>query len=444
VSRTGFGRARKTVALASLIAGLLLVATSPAYAATFTVNGIGDGADLNLSDSVCDASASRGNQCTLRAAIEEANDTAGADTIRFNIPGRGVRTIRPASELPTITGPVTIDGYTQPGARKNTLARGTNAKLMIELDGSTPSAANGLVVGGSDTTIRGLVINNFRSGPSSAGNGIILNDTSGSNNVISGNFIGTNPAGTAPEGNAGGGGGGVVVGGAGENVVGGTSRAARNLISDNGTSGVFLDSAANDVVGNLIGTEKTGKGELGNFGSGIRVFNSDNTVSGNTVAFNLQDGVSIPLIGSTGNDVVANSIFANEDLGIDLGDDGPATNDASDPDEGANRLQNYPEITSATTSTSGVTTVDWFLDSAGSSAAPQTYTVRFYANPADTSEGKTLVDTRTVTDDSTGPQFFTSTLLARSVPVGQSLTATATDADGNTSEFSMPRLVRRR
>ena len=441
MSRTGFWSARKTVALALVISGLLLMATSPAYAAAFTVNSTGDGVDRNLADSVCDASASRGNQCTLRAAIQEANDTAGADTIRFNIPGGGVRTIEPGSQLPAITDTVTIDGYTQPGASKNTLAKGTNAKLMIELDGPTPPA-NGLVLGGvSDTTIRGLVINNFNSGPSSAGNGIILND-SGSGNVIEGNFIGTNPAGTAPESNAGGAGGGVVVGGVGGNTIGGTSRAARNLISGNGSGGVFLDSGSNDVLGNLIGTARTGKGELGNDGSGIQVFGSDNTISGNTVAFNRLDGVSIPLFGSTGNEAGANSIFANEDLGIDLGDDGPATNDANDPDEGANRLQNYPVIGSATTSASGVTTVDWSLDSAGSPAAQQNYTVRFYSNPADTGEGKTLVDTRTVTDDSNGPLFFTSTL-ARSVPVGQSLTATATDADGNTSEFSMPRLVRR-
>jgi CSLREA domain-containing protein len=427
---------------ALVIAGLLLVAARPAYAATFTVNVTGDGADLNLANGACDASPSRGSQCTLRAAIQEANDTAGEDTIRFNIPGTGVKTIKPSSELPAITESVTIDGYTQPGASKNTLARGTNAKLMIELDGSTPPAANGLVIGSdSGTTIRGLVINNFRSGPSSAGNGIVLGGSSGPGNRIEGNFIGTNPAGTAPEGNAGGGGGGVVVEGDG-NVIGGTSRAARNLISDNGNGGVFLDSASNDVLGNLIGTDRTGIKELGNSGSGIKVFSSDNAISGNTIAFSRLDGVSILLLGATGNEVGDNSIFANEDLGIDLGDDGQTTNDPSDTDAGANGLQNHPEISSATTPASGATTVQWSFDSAGSPAAQQTYTVRFFSNPADTGEGKTLVDTRTIIDDSTGPQFLTSTL-ARSVPAGQSITATATDAAGNTSEFSLPRLVRR-
>jgi hypothetical protein len=353
---------------ALVIAGLPLVAARPAYAATFTVNVTGDGADLNLANGACDASPSRGTQCTLRAAIQEANDIAGVDTIRFNVPGSGVKTIKPGSELPTITESVTIDGYTQPGASKNTLARGTNAKLMIELDGSTSSAANGLVIGGgSDTTIRGLVINNFRSGPSSAGNGIVLGSSSGPGNRIEGNFIGTNPAGTVPEGNAGGGGGGVVVEGGG-NVIGGTSRAARNLISDNGNGGVLLDSDSNGVLGNLIGTDRTGTKELGNSGSGIKVFSSDNAISGNTGAFSRQDGVSIPLIGATGNEVGANSIFANEDLGIDFGDDGQTTNDPSDPDAGANGLQNHPVLSSATTPASGVTTVQWSFDSAGNPA----------------------------------------------------------------------------
>ena len=72
-----------------------------------------------------------------------------------------------------------------------------------------------------------------------------------------------------------------------------------------------------------------------------------------------------------GNDIGANSIFANEDLGIHLGDDGPDANDANDSDSGANGLQNHPEITSATTSVSGGTTVQWSLDSAGGPGDPQ-------------------------------------------------------------------------
>ena len=58
-----------------------------------------------------------------------------SDTINFNIPGTGVRTITPATVLPQITKAVVIDGYTQPGASQNTLANGDNAVLLIELAG---------------------------------------------------------------------------------------------------------------------------------------------------------------------------------------------------------------------------------------------------------------------------------------------------------------------
>src|SRR4051812_42897417 len=71
---------------------------------------------------------------SLRQAILDSNQAAGADMIAFAIPGPGVHTIAPTSTMPDVTGPVTIDGYTQPGARPNTLADGDNAALMIQID----------------------------------------------------------------------------------------------------------------------------------------------------------------------------------------------------------------------------------------------------------------------------------------------------------------------
>src|SRR4051812_10932852 len=67
------------------------------------------------------ANTNDGGTGSLRQAILDANTTAGADTIAFNIAGAGVRTIAPTLALPPITGPVVIDGYTQPGSRPNTL-----------------------------------------------------------------------------------------------------------------------------------------------------------------------------------------------------------------------------------------------------------------------------------------------------------------------------------
>src|SRR5437879_3578388 len=77
-----------------------------------------------------------GGPGSLRQAILDANTAPGADQIAFAIPGPGPHTISPLSELPTITDPVDINGYTQPGARPNTLAVGDDAVLLIDLSGA--------------------------------------------------------------------------------------------------------------------------------------------------------------------------------------------------------------------------------------------------------------------------------------------------------------------
>src|SRR5262245_51231687 len=122
---------------------------------------------------------------SLRQAILDANAAAGADTIAFNIGGGGVQTISPLSQLPTITGAVTIDGWTQPGFA---------GSPIIELSGASAGAsASGLIITAGNSTVRGLVINRF----SIAGIGFFTNG----GNVVEGNYIGTNVAGTAALGN---------------------------------------------------------------------------------------------------------------------------------------------------------------------------------------------------------------------------------------------------
>src|SRR5580765_7281158 len=98
---------------------------------------------------------------SFRQAILDANTHAGLDTISFNIPGSGVHTITPTTELPAITSPVNISGYTQPGSSVNTLAGGDNAVLLVELSGaSVGNGGSGLTFGSNETgsTVRGLVI----------------------------------------------------------------------------------------------------------------------------------------------------------------------------------------------------------------------------------------------------------------------------------------------
>src|SRR5690349_3204564 len=116
--------------------------------------------------------------------------SADADTIAFNIPGSGVHTITPTTalgQLPPIAEPVTIDGYLQPGASKNTNGPGLadNAVLVVEISGSIiGNNGNGINVNStaSGTTLRGLVIDNGWSA------GILV---SAPNTAVEGCFIGT-------------------------------------------------------------------------------------------------------------------------------------------------------------------------------------------------------------------------------------------------------------
>ena len=253
-----------TFLLAAFMA-LSLLGASPARASTtFTVTDPGD--------SLCS-----GGACTLRAAILAANSTpnaGGPDTINFDIPGDGPHTIKLDDPLPSILDPVIIDGYTQPGASPNTLAKGTNAKPMIELDGENAGNAGGLDVRAPGSVVRGLAINRFSS------YGILVCGDSVTGVKIEGNFIGTDPTGTQDLGN---GTLGVNMLLSSGNTVGGTTPEARNLISGNEGDGVVSSYGplGNKVYGNLIGTKSDGKGALGNADDGVDIWGgSANFVGG--------------------------------------------------------------------------------------------------------------------------------------------------------------------
>ena len=196
---------------------------------------------------------------SLHQAILDANAAAGPDTIAFAIAGSGVRTIIPASPLPAITGPVVIDGYTQPGASANTnpTTLGSNAVILIDINGNFQDISffNGLSVEstGAGTTIRGLAIRGF-----SVGVGIQVR----ANNVaIEGNFIGVNASGSAVSTN----GRGVFIFTANDVRIGGTLPAARNVISGNFSNVIHVFDATGTVIqGNLLGTNAAGTIAIGN------------------------------------------------------------------------------------------------------------------------------------------------------------------------------------
>lgn len=252
-----------------------------------TVDSVFDTPDDNVGDGICDDG--DGN-CTLRAAIEEANDAPDADTIGFNIAGSGVKTIQLNSVLPNISSPLTIDGYSQPGSQVNTAVSPLpfNGTLLIQIDGSSAGGETGFLFasGSSDSSISGLIINSFEKGA------VYLGAAALSNITISGNYIGTNSTGLAALGNQGIGNIAAIQIDADPAVnvtIGGSTAAARNIISGNSsTSGVSMGNAATGSIavrGNYIGLGANGTTDLGN-GQGLSLHGGgsiiDNVISGNS------------------------------------------------------------------------------------------------------------------------------------------------------------------
>ena len=292
--------------------------------------------------------------------------------------------------------------------------------------------ASANTVGGSSPNARNLISGNTN-------DGVLIGSD---NNSIQGNYIGTDVSGTSDLGN---GGNGIRVSSGANCIVGGTTAEARNIISGNNSNGIELNNSGNQILGNFIGTQMDGTTALANGRHGVFVakffigFSANNNTiggkisgAGNRIQNNGGDGVFVA--SGTGNAIVENSIFANVGLGIDLGTDGVTSNDSDDVDSGANNLQNFPVLTSATSS-SGKATIQGTLNSKPSTA----FTVAIYSNsqcdPSGFGEGEAPVSSSTVTTDASGDANFIITL-SSSLPIGNSVVATATDPTGNTSEFS--------
>jgi hypothetical protein len=211
------------------------------------------------------------------------------DTIAFNIAPGGVQTIRPTTILPTITDPVVIDGSTQPGF--------AGTPLIVLSGDRAGFGANGLTITAGYSTVAGLVINGFQGVSPDGGNGIVLLTIG--NNLLVGNFIGTDATGTFFVTNTG---NGVRVDSS-NNTIGGTTPQARNVLSGQQGHGISITSGSGNVVqGNFIGTDVTGTRALVNH-NGIDISaGADNTTIGGTApgAGNLISGYSYNGISSSG------------------------------------------------------------------------------------------------------------------------------------------------
>lgn len=249
---------------------------------------------------------------SLGAAIAAANATPELDRIEFAIPGGGVQTLFPKGSI-TLTQPVIFDATTQPG---------WSGSPLIELNGSLAgSNANGIVVTGGFSTVSGFIINRYKT-TGSGGYGILL-DTNGFNTIYN-CWIGTDATGTGRVGNAIG--GIVVLGASGDNVIGGTTAATRNVISGNPGSGIHLatgNAGRNTIRGNWIGLSATGD-TLANGGNGI-FLNSPNNVIGGTLpgARNVISGNGLPGIfvglAATATTIQGNYIGTDPTGAVDMG-----------------------------------------------------------------------------------------------------------------------------
>jgi hypothetical protein len=255
----------------------LAAAPSIGAAAVFDVNSLNDDPDADVTDGACDTDlATPFLQCSLRAAIEQSNATAGADEIHFAVltfPIAAPVTVQPLSALPAITDPVDIDGYTQFGSSPATPA--APAVLNVVLDGSLVATGVCLSFETNDSRMRGLVVQNC------SDVGVLVK---GDRNKFRGNYIGTDETGSmaAPNGT------GMLIGGiatdgtpvGNENIIGGLEVAKRNLISGNDEIGLHVDGADNIIRGNIIGSDPTTTIDLGNGGGASGSLNGGVVVEG--------------------------------------------------------------------------------------------------------------------------------------------------------------------
>ena len=227
-------------------------------------------------------------------------------------------------------------------------------------------------------------------------------------------------------------------------LIGGDSPGAGNLISGNSFFGIRVFRPFGiQVVGNLIGTDVTGNLPLGNARDGI-LFLSGPTPDlyrgkalRNLIAFNQGAGIAVggdTNDGAVANTISGNSIHDNAGLGIDLGSDGVTPANDCGSQTGPNLLQSAPVLAAATTSGAG-TRIQGTLNSTPDAS----FTLEFFSSTlCDASghgEGARFLGSAPVTTDASCNAAF-DVMLPTGVAVGSFLTATATDAAGNTSEFS--------
>ncbi len=288
---------------AELVAASVEAASPDSPSATFVVNSTAE-----PGSGVCDAA-----ECTLREALIQANSTTALDTISFNIPGAGPHVITLKAALQPVNQALLLDGFTQPGTSCDTFP--TALKIVINGSGLA-GGETGLTLNAPNSIVRGVVVQRFPS------HGVVVQ--AGGNSLYC-NYVGTNSDGSIDLGN---GGIGVYVNNGGNNSI------YANLISGNGSFGVYVGGASasgNRLYTNRIGTNLAGTSALANDAEGIMLVNAANTtiggIGGNVVSGNKGYGISVG--GSSagtvitknyvGTQLTGNSALPNTSTGVYIG-----------------------------------------------------------------------------------------------------------------------------
>ncbi|MDQ6705617.1 MAG: hypothetical protein M3Z85_06600, partial [Acidobacteriota bacterium] len=309
----------------------------------------------------------------LRAALHYAVDHPGT-TITFNIPntdpgyGNGVFTIRLTGHLlPLVVDGTIIDATTQPGYTSSPLIVLDGSQILPEA-GAVPAIVPGMHMFAANCSVRGISIQSFpwvglaflyadsnnntvracRLGLNNAGTGaapnyqgIYISDGANSNtigganaadrnvisgntqygvwisspnstgNVVLGNYIGTTADGSAALANAFG--GVIVTDGSHNNTIGGTSAAARNIISGNTNAGIWITGSGvnqNTVRNNYIGLAANGNAAVPNSFGGLYLFNGtqNNLIADNVISGNASEGIRLADVGTSNNVVQGNRL----------------------------------------------------------------------------------------------------------------------------------------
>lgn len=405
----------------------------------------------------------------------------------------GVATISPTSPLQAIADPVILDAQTQPGwsgvpivQLSGSLAGAGARGLDLEAGGSTVrgftingfagnSNSAGVWIGaGNGSTIQGNYIGTDAAGSASAANyqgiyvatssntiggststqrnvisgntwrGILVDNGGGAagSNVIRGNYVGTNAAGSAPLANS----IGIYLSQSPNNIVGGTGAGEGNVTSGNTNYGIYLvypGASGNLVQGNTVGLNAARSGTVPNGSSGVEICciapngATGNTIGGTTAAaanvISGNGGRGVLVRGGAGNAIRGNSIYGNGGIGIDLGADNVTLNDGAKPAGQPNVQMDFPVFTAAVLSGTTLTVAGYVGNAPGQSlfGAARVEIFKSDSDPSGYGEGQTYLGV--LTADGSGN--FSGPLTVSGLVLGDRITATATDGSGNTSEF---------